>query len=257
MLKLGIVGYGFVGKATEITLRKFYTPKFEVAIYDKKIIDSSIHSMKDCDYIFIALPTPPTLDGRCDTSIIESALVNLDVLQVKVPIIIRSTVVPRSTDLFRKQFPSLKINFMPEFLTEAQFWYDAENPYFIVIGGEEAEQIKQDLFQEVTSIPVYCLTAVSAELLKYFLNTFFATKVIFSNQMFDIATGINADYDEIWKIATKHPFVGQNHFDVNFGGYRGYGGKCLPKDTKAIAYGFDNEFFQTIDRLNEELVSKK
>jgi UDPglucose 6-dehydrogenase len=251
-MRIGIIGYGIVGKATELTLRKFHSPEFEVVLYDIKIAETNMESMKGCDYIFIALPTPSYKDGTCDITLIDETCKTLAALNITIPIIIRSTIFPGTVKRLRKDY-DLKVNFMPEFLTQSQFQYDAENPHFIVVGGEEAKQITNDLFSGF-KVTVFATDSTTAELFKYTLNTFFATKVIFANQIYDIAQKVGADYSFISDIAQLHPFVGQNHFDIMHSGYRGYGGKCLPKDTKAIAYGFDNSFFKFIDELNTNLM---
>ena len=253
-MRIGIIGYGIVGRATELTLRKFCNSEISFIVYDKQLTKTSIENMADCDYIFLALPTPSCEDGTCDISLIDNVCKTLTTMKITVPAIIRSTVFPGTTERLRKDY-DLKVNFMPEFLTQSQFHYDAENPYFVVVGGEEADQIIKDLFSN-DQAPVFATNSITAELLKYTLNTFFATKVTFANQIYDIAQEVGADYNFISKTAQLHPFVGQNHFNIFYGGYRGYGGKCLPKDTKAIAYGFDNEFFKFIDRLNENLMEK-
>jgi UDP-glucose 6-dehydrogenase len=73
--------------------------------------------------------------------------------------------------------------------------------------------------------------------------------------MFDICTSVGADWDKIREVVQMHPFVGYNHFDVHHGGFRGYSGKCLPKDTKAIAYGFNCALLKAVDKLNAYYLS--
>ncbi len=254
-MKIGIIGYGIVGKATEVTLRRWHDYDFDLVVHDIKFVGSSNETMrktmKDCKYIFICLPTPPTPDGKCDIRFIDEAVQNLSTCEGT--IIIRSSVPPMTCDILSERY-SREILFMPEFLTEKKFWYDAENPEFIIIGGQaEAVYAMDELFSKFPSELRFIIPKRDAELLKYSMNCFFSTKVVFANAMYDVATTVGASWDSVREIMQLHPFVGKNHFDVFHGGFRGYGGKCLPKDTKAIAYGFNSKFFAFIDKYNEEL----
>ena len=250
-MKIGIYGYGIVGKATEVMLHKFYKQPFELFIYDLDIIDTVIHKLKKCKYVFVCVPTPPKEDGTCDTSIVEKAVKNMQLLcSSETVIVVRSTVFPGTTKSLNKKGKA-KVIFMPEFLTESTFWSDAENPPFLVIGTDTRSLEILELFINRT---MYITDSVTAELLKYSINSFYATKVIFANSMYDIANKIGADWNTIKDIMYQHPFIGPNHLDVMHKGFRGYGGKCLPKDVRAIASGFDNKLLKVIDNINKELL---
>jgi len=67
-MKIGIIGYGIVGKATEVMLRKYFNPKFDLVLYDPKIVDCNYEGMNSCGYVFICVPTPADPEtGKCDT----------------------------------------------------------------------------------------------------------------------------------------------------------------------------------------------
>jgi UDP-glucose 6-dehydrogenase len=89
------------------------------------------------------------------------------------------------------------------------------------------------------------LPATEAEMVKYFGNTWFAVKVAFGNQMYDVCQKLGIDYDRMVEAAAADKRIGRTHLNVFHKGYRGYGGKCLPKDTKAL--------IQLADRLGVDL----
>lgn len=102
------------------------------------------------------------------------------------------------------------------------------------------------------------MPAREAELVKFFGNTFLAARVTFANQMYDLCEAIGADYDLVREAAGHDPRIGHSHFDVMQDGYRGYGGLCLPKDTKALLQfadelGVDVDFLKKMDEVNEKL----
>jgi UDPglucose 6-dehydrogenase len=253
-MKVGIIGYGIVGKATEITIKRYCLTDVEFCLYDLKL-DTELKELKDCEVIFVCLPTPSLANGKCDTSYIENALKDLSKINCTSIIVIRSTVPPRTCEKFQSKHENA-IMFMPEFLTESRYEEDAIRPEFIVIGGDKeiGERILKTLFGRFSCEKKFVVDLPTAQLLKYSLNNFFAVKVIFANEMYDIAQNVGADWDSIRNIIQQHPFVGENHFDVWYGGFRGYSGKCLPKDTKAIAYGFNSELLQLVDMKNERLL---
>ena len=118
-MKIGIVGNGFVGKATQI----LKTPQTEVIVYDInpelcKPFGTTIEHMADCKLVFICVPTPDK-NGRCYTGIVQTVVQELQAVGCQY-IIIRSTVPPGTSD-------SLGTFFMPEFLTERNYLTDFEN----------------------------------------------------------------------------------------------------------------------------------
>lgn len=253
-MKVGIIGYGIVGKATEITIKRYCLTDVEFCLYDIKL-DTDFNKLKDCEVIFICLPTPSLANGKCDISYIENALKDLSKIKCPSIIVIRSTVPPRTCEKLQAKYENA-IMFMPEFLTESRYEQDALNPEYIVIGGEKeiGEKVLNTLFGRFSCEKKFVVDLPTAQLLKYSMNTFYAIKVIFANEMYDISKQVGADWDSIRKIIQTHPFIGENHFNVWYGGFRGYSGKCLPKDTKAIAYGFNSELLQLVDMMNERLL---
>jgi len=101
-----------------------------------------------------------------------------------------------------------------------------------------------------------------AETVKYFNNTWFATKVIFANQVYDVCEKMNTDYNQVSECASADKRVGPSHLRVMHKGYRGYGGKCLPKDTRAFIQlgerlGVNLKLLKQVEEINNELVAKQ
>ncbi len=202
------------------------------------------HVTSNTDLAYIAVPTPMSENGSCDLSIVEKIL---DDLPDGFSVIIKSTVVPGTTENFHNRYPNLKIAYSPEFLVERRYLEDFANQDFLVCGThhkdlanlvfehhKQAGVMKNEAFFQVTP--------TVAELVKYSKNTFYAIKVIFANQMYDICTAMGEDWDEVREIITTDQAqpIGPTHLNPIFGLNRGFGGKCLPKDTMALKVLADN-----------------
>jgi len=179
-MKIGIIGYGVVGKAVE----EYFSISADVFLYDpiKKI--GTKEQINKCDLVYICVPTPKREDGSCDTSIVENV-----VSWIKAPlIVIKSTILPGTTDILIKKYKK-NIVFSPEYISESTYY----NPImrkmneqsFIILGGPEKDcLIIQEILSEISGplINIYTCSAKEAELIKYFENTFFAMKIGFSNE---------------------------------------------------------------------------
>lgn len=239
-MKIGICGYGFVGKATE----QLKNDKINFVIYDKnpKLCnppETSIEDLSKCDLIFISVPTPMKKDGSCCIDIVTSAITSIrnygDPL-----IIIRSTVVPGTCDL-------LNCYFMPEFLTEKNFIKDfINNPCWIfgLLNSDKDELFKKQInvlinnaydAKRIKSNEISFINNKEAELVKYFKNCYLATKVSFCNEMYSICDKLNISYDTVKDLAVKDIRITDSHTSVpGPDGKFGYGGTCFPKDVSAL-----------------------
>lgn len=228
-MKIGIVGYGVVGKA----MFELFHNVHEISVYDKFNAQLGQEGIKkyinQCDLVFVAVPTPTGADGySCDTSAVEEC-----VQWIEPPICIRSTVPPGTTTYLAHKYDKAVV-FCPEHLRETK--WDEFNNEFVIIGGDRYHAIDRvaDAFKAVLGAnTVYRKTdATSAEMSKYMLNCFLVTKVAFFNTFFDIAQAAKVDYDELRELTLLDPRVGRSHTIVT--DERGFGGKCLPKDLRAI-----------------------
>lgn len=243
---IGIVGYGVVGRATAEALEQTLSAKIQYL--DLEYANTTYRRMcKECEYIFICVPTPTSSLGTCKTSMVEDVLKRLQKRSFKGIVVIKSTVPPPTTKMLRERF-KMRINFNPEFLSEDTAFEDALRPEVNVIGGEEADVINEELYK---NDPLAVITDSStAEMIKYFFNSLFLLKVVYANQMFDIGDKLGVNFDTVLKAARKHKWVGDMHFKVFDKGFRGAAGKCLPKDAKVM--GFSSPLLKEAVRLNEE-----
>ena len=239
-MNIGIIGQGFVGNAIFQKFRHFYN----VLTYDlqSKLCNSNLNEIyTSCQYIFICLPTPMDKDGSCYVKIVEDELYKLNIhcqnnQQEKV-IIIKSTVPPGTTSKWNKKFSNLTIVFNPEFLTEANAVKDYENQNRIILGGPRkgTTPLKPVFSKVFPKAKIIKTDSTHAEMVKYTINCFLATKVSFANEMYQICNGLDIDYDKVIEYAVYDDRLGYSHWAVpGPDGDFGYGGHCFPKDVKAL-----------------------
>ena len=237
---IGIIGQGFVGNAVYQKFKNYY----DVLTYD--LDDSKCNATfrklsRECETIFICLPTPMDEGGRCNVSIVELELVGLNSQSArydrKKTIVIKSTVSPGTTERWNRQYKNLNIVFNPEFLTERNAVDDYENQKRIILGGPRptTTEIKQIFSKVFPKAHIIKTDSTHAEMVKYLTNSFLATKVSFANEMYQICEGLDVDYDKVIEYATQDERLGDSHWNVpGPDGDFGYGGHCFPKDVKAL-----------------------
>jgi len=236
MQKVGIIGNGFVGNSIAFG----FSPTHEVRVHDKdeKRNLNSLEQVLECDFVFIAVPTPMNEDGSINLSIVEKALVEVAEHSSKNNIIIlKSTMIPGTTDKFINQFPELNIVFNPEFLTERTAKLDFLTQARIILGGarrhtKRVSKLFKDRFMHTHIIETDTTTA---EMIKYMNNVYFAAKVSIMNEMKQVCDAVGAD----WKLALKgfaaDQRIGDSHLNVpGPDGKLGFGGSCFPKDINAF-----------------------
>ena len=254
-LKIGIIGVGMVGGSLK---RYFEKQGKNVLAYDKGQNLGSMGDVNQADIIFVCVPTPFDKDKGFDLSCVREVCGKITGEKI---IVIKSTVLPGTTENFQKECPRHKFLFNPEFLTELTADQDMSYPDRQIIGyTKESYDVAGDLLMILPLAPFdKIMPATEAELVKYFGNTWFAIKVVFANQMYDLCKKIGADYDTIMESASADKRIGRSHLEVIHKGYRGYGGKCLPKDIKALiqfadANGVDLVLHKTAEEINSRLM---
>ena len=235
-MNIGIVGQGFVGTAVNEGLKQYHN----IETYDiakastcKSLADLSEKS----DVVFVCLPTPMKKDGSCHIDIVESTLLGLDVINECKTIVVKSTIPPGTTEKWNSLFTNIQIVFNPEFLTEANAIEDFKNQNRIIIGGPRpaTTKVKRVFAKAFPKVPIIKTGSTIAEMVKYFLNSFLATKVSFANEMYQICEGLGIDYDKVTEYAIYDERLGKSHLNVpGPDGDYGYGGHCFPKDVKAL-----------------------
>ena len=258
-VNIGIVGRGFVGSAVEFG----FSPQtgcdgVTTYIYDKNKL-KSLHPLQEVimysDFIFLSVPTPSNEDGSINLSYVEDALTEMSKIYKKLPnsvggigseemtniVLLRSTVTPGTTEKLQEKFPDINLVFNPEFLTERSAKYDFINQSRVILGGaghefdgvHETAELFRWRFGE--SIPIIETTWETAELIKYMCNCFFATKVSFMNEMYQIAEKCNVDWETALDGFVRDGRVGHSHMNIpGPDGKFGFAGSCFPKDIQAI-----------------------
>ncbi|MFZ2803664.1 MAG: hypothetical protein WA001_00415 [Patescibacteria group bacterium] len=256
MPRISIMGTGMVGGALD---RFFKTQNLEAGLYDppKGLSDASV--LSDADVIFVAVPTPYYLDGSgFDESFLRAALDAIPVAGKTV--VLKSTILPGTTERFQALYPQHRILFNPEFLTETTVDFDMQNPNRQIVGFTSQSRRDAELVMGLLPRAPFekIVPATAAEAVKYFGNAFYALKVAYANQMFDVCAKLDIEYDLVKDCAKAEPMVGPNHLEIFHKGYRGYGGKCLPKDTRSIiqlgdSLGVDLSLLKAAETYNNEL----
>ncbi len=224
-LKIGIIGYGFVGKV----VAEYY--KSENPIIFDKYSPKNKGDINEADIVFICVPTPYN-DGFDDSEVID-ALKRLKREQI---IVIKSTIIPGSCEKYQKKFPKLKILFNPEFLVEKTAERDFFEPERQIVGYTKKSKDIAAYIMEKLPIAPYNMTCDSkiAEMVKYVGNAFLATKLIFFEEIFDICEKEKIPYEPVRWLVTKDQRIKDSHTQIGMDGKRGFDGKCLPKDLAAL-----------------------
>ena len=206
-IKIGIIGNGYVGEAISFAFSSFS----ELSIFDKNPSKSKndSDSTHDSDFVFVCVPTPMLKNGSQDLSFVDSVFKN----ETNKPIyILKSTVLPGTTESLIKKYEDVKIVFSPEFLTEKNSKKDIINPSRIILTDSK-----------------------TAELVKYMNNTFLATKVSIMNEFKILSDHVGANWEDALNGFSSDSRIGLSHLNVpGHDGMLGYGGTCFPKDVNAI-----------------------
>jgi len=249
-MKIGIVGNGFVGSSVAFGFSPTTGCDSEIKIYDKDSSKSthSLESTLTSDFIFVSVPTPSNPDGSINLDVVYNAFEEMNNLNHRTDnvILLRSTVTPGTTRKLQRKFRNLNIVFNPEFLTERSAKLDFINQARFILGGlkknvNKVEKLFKWRFGE--TMPIIKTNYETAELIKYMNNCFFATKVSFLNEMYQIADACGVDWGMAVDGFIRDGRIGHSHIAVpGPDGKFGFGGSCFPKDIQAMIH-----FAQTLD----------
>jgi len=239
---IGFIGQGWIGK--------HYADDFENRLYSvvryalEEPYAQNKAQISDCFVVFIAVPTPTTVDGF-QIAAVESAL---SVVAAGSTVVIKSTLIPGMTQQLQAAFPDLYILHSPEFLVEKTAAHDAAFPKRNIVGIpiDTPEYLKraQQVLDLLPNAPFETIMgAKEAELTKYAGNTFLYTKVVFMNILHDLVTASGADFETVRAALVADPRIGASHTQpVHQSGHdqanpapvRGAGGHCFIKDFEAM-----------------------
>lgn len=253
-MKLGIIGFGFVGSAVK---NAYDLVGIESIILDPaKGLTVKDEDLKNCDAIFVCVPSPMGMDGQCDTSILESVVNDLKTYQG----VIISKVTANPLKYKQLQEKYFNLVHAPEFLVAATAKEDYVNGEFAILGGknEYCERALKIIQLAQTKIKNYKFCSIQeAALAKYTINSFLATKVMFLNQIKMLSDAVDADYNTVADCIRLDARIGNSHTAVpGADGKYGFGGACFPKDTSALNY-LAKSLGINFSILNEAIIANK
>ena len=263
---IGIVGGGVVGGAVKAFFKN-------ALVYDKYKESDPIDQVAKSRFIFICVPTP--YKQGLDLSVLDGAVKNT-VDHLSDPenqlIVIKSTAIPGTTQKYQDLYPKANFAFNPEFLRDKTANEDFVNNDRQIVGGTKKTKdssLAKELLEILPDAPYERIVPSEvAELLKYASNTYLALKVIFANQIYDICESAKIDYEKVKQAVQADKRIGESHWDIlhtesSLGDrteevYRGYGGKCFPKDINSLIadgekLGIDVSLFKAGKEVNLEL----
>ena len=242
---IGIIGNGFVGKATfQLKCDDISILAYDINPDMCNPIGLKLEDMKQCEIIFISVPTPMSKDGSCHLNIINSVMDNLKFIDYKGFVVLRSTVPVGTSD-------NMNCYFMPEFLTEKNFINDFINNKEWFFGMPQVNSsMDANFIIKITELfnfakkndrinhnSLHFMSNKEAEMIKMFRNCFLATKISFCNEMYQFCNLKNVDYNKVRELATLDPRIGSSHTMVpGHDMMKGFGGTCFPKDTSSLKY---------------------
>lgn len=266
-LKIGFIGQGWIGKnyADDFENRGLTVVRYGLEAAYKYNKDE----IKTCDIVFIAVPTPTTPIGF-DFSIVEDALSNVGEGNIAV---IKSTIIPGTTEVLQEKFKHIFVMHSPEFLREKTAAYDAANPDRNIVGVPLLNENYIKKAEVVLSVLPHApyskiMHSKDAELVKYGSNCFLFSKVIFMNMIYEVATSNGGNYENVREAIANDPRIGPSHTQVlHASGHvsdklgRGAGGHCFIKDMQAfreiyarVGDSFGDKLLRALTDKNLELL---
>ena len=245
-MKIGIAGYGYVGKAHELILKDYH----DLIIYDPAL--EHYGDLRHADAIIVCVSTPQGSHGGCHMDNVYSIIED----NPNVPILIKSTISIEGWDMLRHVFPDKQLTFSPEFLRAAHWKTDAQLQDHIYLGGGNTGYWADLLISALGKIDVSVVDPKELIAAKQLRNSFLALKVTYFNQIKDVCNAQGIDFESVRKVITDDSRVNSSHSQVTSD--RGYGGHCFPKDvlatiTSAVNAGGSISILEEAHNYNQKI----
>ncbi|MFA6601843.1 MAG: hypothetical protein WCT02_03220 [Candidatus Paceibacterota bacterium] len=243
-MSIGFIGQGWIGKnyADDFEARGYPVVRYSL---EEPFIQNK-EKIKGCDIVFIAVPTPTTPKGF-DDSVVREAVKLVGKGKIAV---IKSTIVPGTTESVQKENPDIFVLHSPEFLVESTAAYDAAHPARNIIGIPLDDKVlRQKAKMVIDILPKAPCTRIipskDAEFVKYAGNCFLFMKVIYMNLLYDAVTAGKGSWETVKDALVHDPRIGTSHSEPIHKSGRGAGGDCFIKD------------FETFKRIYKKDVNNK
>ncbi|MDO8619895.1 MAG: hypothetical protein Q7R64_00930 [bacterium] len=242
---IGFIGQGFIGKnyADDFEHRGFEVVRYAM----EEPYRQNKEKIKECDIVFIAVPTPTTPKGF-NFGIVQSVL---SLVGKGKTAVVKSTLLPGTTEKLQEKHRDMFVFHSPEFLRERSAAHDAAHPSRNIIGipadNQKTREAAKRVLEVLPSAPFSrVMSSREAEMVKYGGNNFFYVKVVYINMLYDLAEKLGCNFEAIKDALVADPRIGDSHMDpVHKSGHseksgRGAGGHCFIKDFAAFASFYES-----------------
>lgn len=262
---VAIIGMGFVGA----NLARWFEEQKQTVLawdIDPAKANSDLDAISRADMVFLCVPTPYRSGQKgYDLTAIRSNLQELAARKSQAVIIIKSTVLPGTTQQLQDEFPTLTIGFVPEFLTEKYAWEDTLHPETSIFGyTAKSYHVANDVLSVLPEATFErIMPAAEAEMVKIARNNYFVNKIVFMNMLYDTCQANGVEYETVRDALASDRRIRRSHTEIFHQGGRGGAGTCFTKDTPAFrdfiqetTGGAAAEFIEKYTEINEQLIKE-
>lgn len=238
---IGFIGQGWIGKnySDDFENRGYTLVRYSL---EEPYLNNR-EKIKDCKIVFIAVPTPTKPETGFDDTMLKEALGNV---KQGATVVIKSTILPGTTERLQAEFKDIYLMHSPEFLREKTATHDAANPERNIVGipfdNEEYRKRAEEVLNVLPKAPYQKICSVKdAEIIKYAGNVYLYIKVVYANILHDLVEKQGGDWETVREALVADPRIGDSHLypihasSVGTSSGRGAGGNCFIKDFAAFS----------------------